>query len=95
MYMNVNGILAAQRPGAGLAGSPWRRLQARTQGVRWQLRARLARVSAACWQGLPGRRAPGLREPLSAPLAVPGRFMFARQRWGGPGSARPRCRIPA
>ena len=63
MYMNVNAILAAQRPGAGLAGPPGGAPGPAPRGVRRPLRVRLPRVSVACWQGLPGRT-PGLWAPV-------------------------------
>jgi hypothetical protein len=45
MYMNVNGILAAQRPGAGLAGPTGGALGPASRGARRPRRARLAGLS--------------------------------------------------
>jgi hypothetical protein len=88
MYMNVNGSLAAQRPGGGLAGIPGG-APGRARGARRPRQARLGRGSVSlAGKGFPARAPgahgfPGGRGPLFAAPGAPGRFMAARRRWTG------------
>jgi hypothetical protein len=83
MYMNMNGILAAQRPGAGLAGlpggaaGPAPAASAGRDGCGWRGSQSLAGKD---FQGAPPVTGSGLRGPLSVAPGVPGRFMSARPR---------------
>jgi hypothetical protein len=98
MYMNVNGILADQRPGAVwpvCLAALRARLLRRPPAARGAVGAGLSRLLARASRAHPRAMGSGLRGLLPAAAAVPGRFMSDRHRWGGPGSAHRRCQIPA
>jgi len=71
--MNVNGILAAQRPGAGLAGSPGGCSRPGPCGACRQLQIRLAGLSRLLARAC--RSHGGLRDPGSAWTALCGRLI--------------------